>query len=696
MSGLSIKWKNPSENPDMPHEKLRPVKKIALEFLHRLDPDATAFTFQTFDDDQDRKDPNLAGILHGSLAEHWTTLVELNKKGAGVFFTVNETNFKGRKGDDIVRIRALWHEDDEGNEPDFPIDPHIVVESSPNKFHRYFLTDLDQLDEFKAVQARLVQEYGSDPNASDISRVLRLPGFYHQKVSEKKSLDGTPHLVQIIYKSEEPPVDWKEIKKHFPPVEKDYSEQRASKNLRAIDNEIVEHLRSALRHYASVEVVGSGEAHADIYAPWVEIGLDLKSLGDDGFRLFDEFSRYSVKYDEQVTLEKWNSFKNPKSSYQNIFKKAQDVGWVNLNSQQKANTPHINKIQFIPISEVMNQYQHVDWLINGYLEAGTITTLISPPASYKTFLAIDWALCLAAGIDWKGHKVKCSRRVAFIIGEGFRGFQGRFKAWGLENEVDVKSLPVQVSDRAASLADNTKELLEALDSGESPELIIFDTLSRNAGPADENSTADMSKLVTHLDMIKARYDCAIVLVHHTPLNDPSRGRGSSVVYGATDFQYVLKANHHQLTIKCSKSKDHEPPKAKTLLVERVDFGIMDEHDGATGSLVLKEGCEISTSGLGNRQRALLDIIMEIAGENTCADGEADVNQPIVTRMALGKRADMPKQRLSEGLKTLESRASSSCKQRIFIFYPISKNILVTVRFHPLKGVWKPLPNCPTG
>jgi hypothetical protein len=37
----------------------------------------------------------------------------------------------------------------------------------------------------------------SDPSAKDASRVLRIPGFYHQKVNAKKGLNGIPHLVSL-------------------------------------------------------------------------------------------------------------------------------------------------------------------------------------------------------------------------------------------------------------------------------------------------------------------------------------------------------------------------------------------------------------------------------------------------------------------------------------------------------------------
>ena len=44
--------------------QLAPDVDEAARFLTALDPDATAFTFQTFDDEQERKDTKLVRVLH--------------------------------------------------------------------------------------------------------------------------------------------------------------------------------------------------------------------------------------------------------------------------------------------------------------------------------------------------------------------------------------------------------------------------------------------------------------------------------------------------------------------------------------------------------------------------------------------------------------------------------------------------------
>ena len=74
----------------MTHET--PDFEEAQAFLDLLDKNAQFWTFQTFDDDADRKAQSLARVLHGTLEDHFDTLAALQKRGAGVFVTINETD----------------------------------------------------------------------------------------------------------------------------------------------------------------------------------------------------------------------------------------------------------------------------------------------------------------------------------------------------------------------------------------------------------------------------------------------------------------------------------------------------------------------------------------------------------------------------------------------------------------------------
>jgi hypothetical protein len=155
-------------------------------FLAALDPAATFFTFQTFDGNTERKDKQLTRILHGTLGARWDELADLNRRGAGIFVTVNETDGDGRSASNIKRVRALFIDLDAGRPlPDaFHVKPHIVIESSPGKWHCYWLMTNCDRTQFESLQKRLIRNYESDKSVHDLPRVMRLPGFVHQKVDK--------------------------------------------------------------------------------------------------------------------------------------------------------------------------------------------------------------------------------------------------------------------------------------------------------------------------------------------------------------------------------------------------------------------------------------------------------------------------------------------------------------------------------
>ena len=69
-------------NPTPGASQACPDTDEAERFLCALDPDATFFTFQSFDDDRARNDKRLAQIIHGGLGSCWPRLVHLNEQGA--------------------------------------------------------------------------------------------------------------------------------------------------------------------------------------------------------------------------------------------------------------------------------------------------------------------------------------------------------------------------------------------------------------------------------------------------------------------------------------------------------------------------------------------------------------------------------------------------------------------------------------
>lgn len=99
---------------------------------------------------------------------------------------INEGDGKGRHASNVVRVRA--HFVDLDGAPLAPVleasdKPHLIVESSPGRWHVYWFLDECPLEEFKVRQQRLAEKYGGDSSVVDLPRVMRLPGFYHHKTA---------------------------------------------------------------------------------------------------------------------------------------------------------------------------------------------------------------------------------------------------------------------------------------------------------------------------------------------------------------------------------------------------------------------------------------------------------------------------------------------------------------------------------
>jgi hypothetical protein len=197
-----------NNDPNFKRKRFNDVKKF-LSFFPGIK------TFQTFDDDDTRKDEKLAKIRHCNENKYNGTLKFLNAmngRGAGVFLCINETNGAGRMIQDIIKIRAVFADlDGAPLHPVWEYDPSLVVESSPCKFHAYWIVEdeMFMLEGFTQVQESIAAKFGSDGKVKDLPRVMRVPGFYHKK--------HTPYMTRIIYTSNKK-YNFKTLTEMFPPL----------------------------------------------------------------------------------------------------------------------------------------------------------------------------------------------------------------------------------------------------------------------------------------------------------------------------------------------------------------------------------------------------------------------------------------------------------------------------------------------
>lgn len=199
------------------------------------------------------------------------------------------------------------------------------------------------------------------------------------------------------------------------------------------------------------------------------------------------------------------------------------------------------------------------WLVDKIIPAGGAIALWGMPGAAKSFIAIDVALSVAAGKDWNGHSV-ARGFVVYVSAEGGAGIGKRVRAWLQANTVPARDAAIAWLVESLHVGVESEQLEAFCDRlehevGRDPTLIVIDTLAR-CFDGDENLQEDMNRFVAGVDLLRKRFNCAVLVVHHSRL-DGTRERGSTSFHGAMDMMMSAEKNDTQVIIKCKKQKDDE-------------------------------------------------------------------------------------------------------------------------------------------
>ncbi|WP_095210395.1 AAA family ATPase [Endozoicomonas ascidiicola] len=278
---------------------------------------------------------------------------------------------------------------------------------------------------------------------------------------------------------------------------------------------------------------------------------------------------------------------------------------------------------FSHVKELVRGVRPINWLIKGFLETDSLSLMFGEPACGKSFSAIDLACCVATGKEWHGKAVKRPGSVFYIAGEGFNGLSRRLMAWQVSHGYNLRNAPLYVSQCSASLTDlgNARMVSESIQQiveetgGVIPSLIVIDTLARNFGAADENATKEMNTFINHIDqLLRSKYECCVLIVHHTGVGSKDRARGNSALKGALDAEYAVVKSGDEVKISAKKMKDADEPEPMHFFFESVRLPFADEDGEQQYSCVLKhldpdavEQMKTSKE-LGTAQKRVLDIL----------------------------------------------------------------------------------------
>jgi len=232
-----------------------------------------------------------------------------------------------------------------------------------------------------------------------------------------------------------------------------------------------------------------------------------------------------------------------------------------------------------------------EWTVQHYIRSQGVGYVFAPPDTYKTFLMIDIAACIATGEKWAGKATK-KGNVLYVSAEGGNDISKRAKALEDNYNIDIGSNMLIIKEPISPVVKEEFNWLlnKAIEheglTGFKTELIVFDTLSQCAKNLDDNSSKDMAEFIRCCIKLSIQLQTAVIFVHHT--NKSGQCRGSSVFEGNTDFIFEMKKAKENLavTLYCKKQKDYKKAPPLYVKLASQDLDLFYDDGEAVSSLVV--------------------------------------------------------------------------------------------------------------
>jgi hypothetical protein len=244
------------------------------------------------------------------------------------------------------------------------------------------------------------------------------------------------------------------------------------------------------------------------------------------------------------------------------------------------------KVELRHVADIVEENREPEWLLHRVIEAKVVAVLAGPRASFKSFIALDWAMRVAMD----------NHPVALLSGEG-GGLGRRVKAWmqTFGGAVNLRDLPILALERPLNLNRDEEMalLVQAIDAaGIAPKMVVVDTLSKFSAGMDENSNQEVAAYLAQLSrFVRERYDATVLIVAHSGHGDSDRPRGASALMANPDAEYIVKrAAQPNTHVEVTRQRFKDTGELSNLAYEAevVDLGAADRYGERLTSLVMRE------------------------------------------------------------------------------------------------------------
>src|SRR5215211_1495595 len=545
-------------------------RSMAERFLAALDPATKRFTFQFFSD----RGRGFAEIVHCTIDELWPRALELNTavRGIGVFVTINTTDFKGRRTKNIVCPRALFVDADGADQvrgctqilEQSRVAPSMIVETSANSAHFYWLCDDVLSERFSTYQRALINRLGTDAAVQDLTRVMRLPGTLHLK-------GPSPHLVRLILHEPRRTVKSAELLMQlgasltassaqapqrtvsgFPDADPERSRWLFGDYYMASAGELtagletnIEEIRSAVSAIPPSAISSEPE--------WMKVARGLahepaiyEDQADQLWEILDTASRAAPSYNEIDNRERWIRYRDEAFNTDTpitiatVFHMARRYGWPGWSPPVTPAGYHGAGLGLVTLPTTglevkFSNIPHRRWLYGVDASRGEISLFASPGGVGKSSAAIGMSISVVTNRPLLKEKIwgGVAHKALYVNAEDSRTeMRRRIWAFCLKHGVAehdlggllvagaddwrVQRLSLLRTEKGTSLLDEVGIAhLETLLSDLRPDLLVLDPLIALCGGGNVNDNAAMSLVMRALKRLAVKFDCAVLVIHHT-------------------------------------------------------------------------------------------------------------------------------------------------------------------------------------
>ena len=207
------------------------------------------------------------------------------------------------------------------------------------------------------------------------------------------------------------------------------------------------------------------------------------------------------------------------------------------------------------------------WLIEDAIPERGYAMLFGPPASFKSFIALDMAMVVALGPTWPVTSVWSSAfedagSVLYCAGEGRAQMVNRMKAWSIVHN-GGNPLPGFILADPVPHVGNSDEIDVFIQGAlamnpEGYDLVVIDTVGRAMAGLNENAQEHASKFSNMVQRLQyGLLDAAVLAVHHSGHEHSDRARGSSVFMADVDTMLRVERSEGKdaAYIHMTKQKD---------------------------------------------------------------------------------------------------------------------------------------------